>query len=156
MRSKPTKPSGSDYTSVVQEFSAKWTPSGDARFTAIKIQNYRHKINFAIVPADVANSWLLSLYNERLSPDQMPITRYIVQKILLPSILQDIEMKMIGKGKYKAKENPTDAGKPEESMNGIETLLVEAAKSGDKGINFLPERKGSAHSNRCRSRRVHR
>ena len=116
----------SDYTSVVQEFSAKWTPSGDARFTAIKIQNYRHKINFAIVPADVANSWLLSLYNERLSPDQMPITRYIVQKILLPSILQDIEMKMIGKGKYKAKENPTDAGKPEESMNGIETLLVEA------------------------------
>lgn len=58
----------SDYTSVVQEFSAKWTPSGDARFTAIKIQNYRHKINFAIVPADVANSWLLSLYNERLSP----------------------------------------------------------------------------------------
>lgn len=131
----------SDYTSVVQEFSAKWTPSGDARFTAIKIQNYRHKINFAIVPADVANSWLLSLYNERLSPDQMPITRYIVQKILLPSILQDIEMKMIGKGKYKAKENPTDAGKPEESMNGIETLLVEAAKSGDKGINFYPNAK---------------
>lgn len=117
------------------------TPTGTSKFTPNEIKNYRHKINFAIIPADVADSWLMSLYNEKMTPDQMPITRYIVQNILLPSIVQNIEMKMIGKGKYKAKANPTDVGTPEESMSGIETQLVEAAKSGKKGINFYPDAK---------------
>lgn len=131
----------SDYTDVVQEFSSQWTPTGSSKFTPNEIKNYRHKINFKIIPADVADSWLMSLYNEKSTPDQMPITRYIVQNILLPSIVQNVEMKMIGKGKYKAKANPNDTGKPEESMQGIETQLVEAAKSGKKGINFYPDAK---------------
>ncbi len=128
----------SHMTSVVQEFSPKWTPSGDAKFTATAILNRRHKINFSIVPADVGNSWLLHLYNENKTPDQMPITRYIVQNILLPSIVQDIELKMIGKGKYK-ETAPGVVGKAEDSMDGIETLLVAASKSLDKGINFYPD-----------------
>lgn len=124
-------------TSVVQEFSPKWTPSGESKFTAITIQNFRHKINFAIVPAEVGRTWLLHLYNEKMTPDQMPITRYIIQNILMPSIMQDVE-NMIGKGKYKKKVDETKPGKPEEAMDGIETILVEAAKSGDKGFNFYP------------------
>lgn len=131
------KAARSHATSVVMEFNSKWTPAGKAKFTAIKIRNRRHKINFSIIPADVGNSWLLHLYNEKLTPDMMPITRYIVQNILLPSILQDVELRMIGKGKY-IETALGVAGRAEDAMDGVETLLVAAAKSKDKGINFYP------------------
>lgn len=131
------KAARSHATSVVMEFNSKWTPAGKSKFTAIKIRNRRHKINFSIVPADVGNSWLLHLYKENMTPDQMPITRYIVQNILLPSILQDIELRMIGKGKYVETADGV-AGKAEDAMDGIETILVASAKTKKDGINFYP------------------
>lgn len=128
-------------SSVVQQFSTTWTPSGKIKFTPLTINNRRHKINIELTPNDVVESWLLYMYDESLSPDKMPITRYITQELVMPKILEDIEMRMIAKGKY----NPTAAeGKkdgdsgtaPEDGMDGFETILVNAKKSKDKGVNF--------------------
>lgn len=125
--------------SVVQKFSSKWTPKGNAKFTPLTIKNRRHKINVPIIPADVLDSYLLHLYDESLSPDQMPITKYYIQELLMPRISDDIELRMIFKGKYVENTDPNVATDPEESMDGIETILItEKAKASSK-INFFTQ-----------------
>lgn len=118
--------------SVVQQFSKEWSPKGQGKFTLLTIKNYRHKVDFAIDPADVGESWLFHLYDERKTPDQMPITRYIVSNILIPQIAEDLELVMTAKAKYVEGSKETSA-----TMDGIETQLVEALASEDKkGMNF--------------------
>lgn len=117
---------------VVQQFKKEWTPKGKAEFSPLKIKNYRHKVDYPIDPADVGESWLFHLYDERLTPDQMPITRYIIDKVLIPKIAEDVELVMTGKAKF-----VEGSDKTEETMNGIETQLIEAKKTLDKGISFF-------------------
>ena len=90
------------------------------------------KVNFPVVAAEVGESWLYYLYDEKKTPQEMPITRYIVQNVLMPSIVNDIELKMIAKGKYNEGLDTSEA-----SMDGFETILVNARKSLDKGIRFF-------------------
>lgn len=116
---------------VIQQFKKEWSPRGGAKFIPLKIMNYRHKVDFAINPAEVGESWLFHLYDESLTPDQMPITRYIIDKVLLPKIGEDMEF-ITGKAKF-----VENSDKTEETMNGIETQLVEAKKTLDKHINFF-------------------
>lgn len=121
--------------SVVQQFSKEWSPKGQGKFTLLTIKNYRHKVDFAIDPADVGESWLFHLYDERKTPDQMPITRYIVSNILIPQIAEDLELVMTAKAKYVEGSKETSA-----TMDGIETQLVEALASEDKkGMSFYKD-----------------
>lgn len=117
---------------VVQQFKAAFTPRGGAKFRPLTIRNYRHKVDYSINPSEVGESWLFHLYDESLTPDQMPITRYIINQVLLPKIAEDLELVMTGKAK-----RVEGSEKTEETMNGIETQLVEAKKSLDKRINFF-------------------
>ncbi len=126
--------------SVSQQFNAKWTPAGNAKFTPLTIKNYRHKINYPIIPADVLDSYLLKLYDEGLSPDQMPITKYIINELVYPKLMDDIELRMVFKGKYVEKADPNAPSSPEESMNGIETQLIsEKALGSASKMNFFTE-----------------
>lgn len=125
--------------SVSQQFNAKWTPAGQSKFTPLTIKNFRHKINVPIIPADVLDSYLLHLYDEGLSPDQMPITKFIINNLVLPKLLDDIEMRMIFKGKYEEKSDPDASSSPEESMDGIEYQLIVEKANGDTRINFYDE-----------------
>lgn len=123
--------------SVSQQFNAVWTPAGNTKFTPLTIKNYRHKINYAIVPADVLDSYLLYLYDEQVSPDQMPITKYIIQQLVYPKLMDDIELRMIFKGKYVEKADPNAPSSPEDSMDGIETQLIAEKASGTSKMNFF-------------------
>lgn len=130
-------------TSVVQQFTNKWSAAGKTKFTPLTIKNRRHKINFPIVPSEVLDSYMFHLYDEGLAPDQMPITQYIINVLLFPQILEDIELRMVFKGKFVEKEFDSDEpGIPEDSMDGLETILVEAKTTGDKGINFYKGKPG--------------
>jgi len=115
-------------TSVSQQFSAKWNPGGKVKFSPLKIVNRRHKINYPIIPADVLDSYMFYLYDEKMSPDQMPITKWIWDTLIYPALMQDIEMRMIWKGKYVDHSATNDDGDvatpPEDSMDGIETILA--------------------------------
>lgn len=123
--------------SVVQQFTPKWTPKGNTKFTPLTIVNRRHKINVPIIPAEVLDSYLFHLYDESLSPDQMPITKYIWERLIYPQILDDIELRMIFKGKYDESADPDQPTDPEDGMDGIETILVEQKALGsDSKINF--------------------
>jgi len=129
--------------SVVQQFSPKWTPAGNTKFTPLVIENRRHKINFPIIPAQVLDSYLFYLYDEGLAPDQMPITKYIWDTLVYPQILEDIELRMLGKGKYVEHEwssiSEGDAGTPpEDGMDGVETILVQQKSLGaNSRVNFF-------------------
>ena len=119
---------------VVQQFKAAWTPKGGADFKPLTIRNYRHKVDFAINPTEVGEGWLFHLYDEGKTPDQMPITRYIVNNILMPQIAEDIELVMIGKAKYVEGSEETS-----KTMNGIEVQLVEAKASADSKMRFFKD-----------------
>ena len=126
-------------TSVSQQFKPKWTPSGQTAFEPLAIRNRRHKINMPIVPSDVLESYMLYMYDERLAVDQMPITKYIWQKLVYPQLMQDVELRMMFKGKYvdAGVVNENDPGtSPEDSMDGLETILVEGL-DGSKNINYF-------------------
>ncbi|MEQ8548727.1 MAG: hypothetical protein RIC03_12495 [Cyclobacteriaceae bacterium] len=128
-------------TSVSQQFSSKWTPSGKALFKPLKIRNRRHKINYPIIPADVLESYMMHMYDEGLAPDQMPITKYIWNNLIYPQLMQDVELRMIWKGKYVEKDQNTinngDPGTPpEDSMTGIETFLVDNKVANAKKVGY--------------------
>ena len=123
-------------TSVSQQFSNKWTPSGKSKFRPLKIQNRRHKINVPIVPSEVLTSYIFDMYRENLAVDQMPIFYYIWQKLIYPQLMQDIELRMIFKGKYEELDwsgvTAGDAGQaPEKSMDGLETILATNRSGGN-------------------------
>ncbi|MEX2369038.1 MAG: hypothetical protein WD552_01430 [Candidatus Paceibacterota bacterium] len=116
-------------TSVSQQFVNKWTPSGKSQFKPLKIQNRRHKINFPIIPSEVLTSYIFNMYRENLAIDQMPIFYYIWQNLMYPQLMQDIELRMIWKGKFEeldwAGVTAGDAGQaPEKSMDGLETIIA--------------------------------
>jgi hypothetical protein len=129
-------------SSVVQQFIAKWTPLGQAQFTPITIQNYRHKINVSIIPDEVMDSWLGYLYDEGTTPEAMPITKYIIEELIIPKVLDDRELRLIGKGVYEALNGGSIAeGDPGQatgkSMNGFCTILKNEKSSGTSAINFI-------------------
>lgn len=128
-------------TSVSQQFKSTWTPSGKTQFKPLKIQNFRHKINMAVKPADVLESYMLYMYDEGLSVDQMPITRYIWGQLVYPQLMQDIELRMIFKGKYVdagVVAEGTAGSPPEDSMDGLETQLVDSLSDGNsKQFNYF-------------------
>lgn len=135
-------------TSVVQQFTPFWTPLGKSKFRPLVIKNRRHKINVPILPAEVLDSYLFYLYDEGIAPDQMPITKYITDVLVKPRILQDLELRMVAKGKFIEKSwgdvNTNDpGGKPEDSMDGYETILVDskalAGGENDTFINYFTE-----------------
>lgn len=124
--------SAKSLSNVVQQFKKEWNAKGGGKFTLLTVKNYRHKVDFPIDPVDVGESWLFHLYDEGKTPDQMPITRYIVSHILMPQIGEDLELVMTGKAKYVEGSDETSA-----TMNGIETQLAEALASGGTGIQFF-------------------
>lgn len=126
--------------SIVQEFTDVWTPKGSAKFSPIKIKYRRHKINVTIKPTEILKSWLLYLYEQTKTFAEMPITKYIIEQHILPKVQDDLTRKMVGKGKYEAApagQKDGDRGRDaSQSMDGFETQLCEALKSGEGNMHF--------------------
>jgi len=127
--------------SVVQQFIAKWTPLGKTTITPLRIVNRRHKINLPIVPDDITGGYLTYLYNEGVTPDQMPVTKYIIDELLRPAIANDIEYKMIATGVFvelvPGNVTEGDPGQaPESSMDGFLTILTNENEAVSTSVNF--------------------
>lgn len=128
--------------SVVQQFSSKWTPLGSSSFTPITIHNRRHKINVPITPDEINDSWLSHLYDESLTPAEMPITKWIIDYLILPKVEEDRELKLIATGKYTEFGTPPATGDSGQatglSMDGFITQLVKYYEDkANNNINFI-------------------
>lgn len=121
---------------VVQGFQKAWTPKSTLTFTPRTIAQRRHKIDLEFYPDDVFESWLGFLTNEAIDRKNWPITRYIIEQLMLPKVLDNRELKLIGKGDYAA-VSPSTAQATGLSMDGFVTQLEDAYAAGTSNINFI-------------------
>lgn len=103
---------------VVQGFSTSWNELGEMRIKHKILQNYHQKVNFAIIPAEILNSYFAELYQENKTAQEMPISKYIMDNELLPKVIDNMAWLSVN-GVY-------DPARLEEfgySMNGVVKLL---------------------------------
>lgn len=118
---------------LVQGFASVWNAKGLTTFKTNILKSYHQKVNFKFTPADVLSSWLGFLYDEKLSKEDMPISKYIMDKVLAPAVERDIEY-LCGKGVYDANDLAT-FGK---SMDGLVELLKDGVASSTKPMYKIP------------------
>lgn len=126
-------------TSVLQQFTPKWTPKGVSEFTPITIKNFILKVNFPITPSDIIDKYIAYLYDETKTPDQMPIVAFIMNELVLPQLFEDLELAMAA-GKFVERIKTTDgeAGSAaEESMDGVLTILERIKASPTNNATIL-------------------
>lgn len=107
-------------TNVVQGFSDVWAELGTVRINHKILTNYHQKVNFALTPSDILASYWAHLYAENLSREDMPISKYIIEKELLPKVIDDMAWLEVN-GEYDA----NDLGTFGKSMNGIVKTLTD-------------------------------
>lgn len=109
---------------VVQNFSDKWTPYGMAQFVAKVAKNYHMKMNFPIFPYDVYGTWIEKMYEEDKKPNEMPISKYIMDTVLPPAIINDLSILSVN-GVYDAAQVGSTTPTFGKAMNGINKIVTD-------------------------------
>jgi len=107
---------------VVQNFSDKWTPYGMAQFVAKVAKNFHMKMNFPIFPYDVYGTWIEKMYEEDKKPNEMPISKYIMDTVLPPAIINDLSILSVN-GVYDATQVGSTTPTFGKAMNGINKIV---------------------------------
>lgn len=109
-------------THVVQIFNPEWNPYGDLEARLNEMKNFHQKVNFEFLPYEVYGTWLEEMYHEEKKPNEMPISKYVVNDLLLPKIIDDLNILSVT-GKYddsqKGQDNPTFGT----SMDGLNEVI---------------------------------
>ena len=121
---------------LVQGFQKAWTPKGTAKFTPISIVQRRHKIDLAFYPDEIMDSWLGFLGDEATDRKAWPISKYIIEQLILPKVLENRELKLVGRGAYASPVDGT-AQAVGLSMDGFLTILTAKKAAGTSLINFI-------------------
>ena len=106
-------------TNVVQGFAPVWNAIGALRINHKILKNYHQKVNFEFEPADILSSYWAHLYAEDLQPEDMPISKYVIEVELLPKVLDNLADLEIT-GVY----DSNDLGTYGKSMNGIQQIIA--------------------------------
>lgn len=118
----------SQLSDVVQGYQKAFTPMGELTTSAETTIQRRHKIDLLVNPDDIVGEWEGFLYDEKKSRAEMPLVKYILQK-LLEKIQDEKERLMVYTGVYQAPvantPNPAD-----KSVDGFEKILANAAIAG--------------------------
>jgi hypothetical protein len=121
---------------LVQGFQKAWTAKGTATFTPLSLEQRRHKIDFEFYPDDVFESWLGFLTDEKTDRKTWPISRYIIEQLIVPKVAANRELLLIGKGVY-AEPAEGVAQATGLSMDGFCTILKAKRALGTSNINFF-------------------
>jgi hypothetical protein len=111
--------------SIVQAFQKGWTPKNAASITPNEIRNYRFKVDEAIFPDDIEDTWLAFLKNDDVDRKNWPLIKFLIEhpdQGYIAKINSDMELLEYGKGVYVA---PTVgvASTTGSGMNGLIKLL---------------------------------
>lgn len=109
-------------TNLVQGFQKAYTPSGNATFTPLSIVQRRHKFDMEFYPDDVYDSWVAFLYDETKDRKDWPITKFMIEQLIVPKVNENRELLLIGKGVYAA-PTPGQVQNTGKSMDGFCTIL---------------------------------
>lgn len=107
---------------VVQIFHDEWNAYGDLKASLGDMENFHQKVNFGFKPYEVYGTWLEELYYEDLKPADMPISKYIVEKLLLPKVISDTNILSV-KGVYDVTQKNLPNPRFGSSMNGLDVIL---------------------------------
>lgn len=126
-------------TSVLQTFTPRFTPKGKTKFTPMTIRQYPMKINVEIFPSDIINDVIGYLYDEKLEPKDMPIVRYIVERLIKPKLDEEREIALCT-GRYKEPASSGSSYTPNEAdevCDGFITQLCDLKKASDQDVTWL-------------------
>lgn len=118
---------------LVQGFASTWNAIGSTSFKANELVAYRQKVNYEFVPDDIENTWLAELFVENKTRMEMPITKYIIEKEIMPRVQADVEY-LMGRGSYNSGALSTFGN----SMDGIATILAAGLASSDQPMYKMP------------------
>jgi predicted RNA-binding protein len=108
-------------TRVVQGYKAEWQELGTAQFKHKMLKNYHHKVNFPIIPSEILNTWLAELYTTGKTAAEHPISKYIMDELLL-KVTDDLEdLSQTG-----VRNDLTADGEFGSSLDGIATQIENA------------------------------
>lgn len=124
------------FGNVVQAFSDKWTPYGQAQFDKKIVKDYHQKVNFPINPYDVYGSWVEDLYHEEKKPADMPISKYIVEMIK-KQIISDLDGLSIA-GEFDAAQVGSTTPEYGKSMNGLNKVVDGMVLDTANPVFFVP------------------
>lgn len=124
------------FGNVVQAFSDKWTPYGEAQFAKKVVKDYHQKVNFPINPYDVYGSWIEDLYHEEKKPANMPISKYIVE-LVKKQIISDLDNLSIT-GLYDATQVGSLTPVYGKSMNGLNKVVDDMVADTANPVFFIP------------------
>lgn len=122
--------------SVVMGFRPQWDPLGSVEFKTNVLECREFKVNYPVVPSEMKGTWFsLNAYNSRRGLAQQPISDFIVNRHLLPSVERDMNI-VHGKGVYNSVYNTTLL----RTMDGLNKILSNgtAAGTGDMYRINLP------------------
>lgn len=123
-------------SNVVQAFSDKWTPFGDINFKKKLLKNFRQKINFPINPNDIYGSWEEEMYQEDKKPNEMPISKFIMN-MLTKKVISDLDLISIT-GKYDASQVGSETPEFTKTMDGLNAVVDRAVADTDNPVFFIP------------------
>ncbi|MCT8340509.1 hypothetical protein MG296_10625 [Flavobacteriaceae bacterium TK19130] len=116
-------------SNVVQGFAPEWNELGALQIEHKILKDYHQKVNFAIVPAEILGSYFAELYAEDKSPEDMPISKYIIENELLPKVIDNLDYLSVN-GDYDAANLDVFGN----SMDGIDNILTDI-KAGTPGTD---------------------
>lgn len=119
-------------TNVVQGFAPVWNDMGAVQIDHKLLVNYRHKVNFGLTPDDIESTYYAFLYEENKKPEDMPITKYVIEELLIPKVIDDIAELSVN-GVY----NAGALGVFGNAMNGINNVLT-TMLAGTPGTDHTP------------------
>lgn len=124
------------FGNVVQAFSDKWTPFGQAQFAKKVAKNFHQKVNFPINPYDVYGSWIEDLYQEEKKPAEMPISKYIVEMVK-KQIVSDLDSSSIT-AVYDPAEVGNDTPTFGKSMHGLNKIVDDMVADTTNPVFSIP------------------
>jgi hypothetical protein len=96
----------------------------------------RHKIDLSFYPDEIIDSWLGFMGDESIDRKAWPISKYIIEQLIIPKVANNRELALIGKGTYVAPVEDM-AQALGLSMDGFVTILKHKHTAGNSNINFI-------------------
>jgi hypothetical protein len=119
---------------VIQNFRAQWDAFGDTKMKVNELNARQIKVNFALKPATILNSWLAETYDEGASMEEKSISQYIMNQELMPRIAEDLVWLAVN-GVYASTGGFGVFGK---AFNGVEESLRLALLDADNSAYKIP------------------